>query len=91
VRIAPCPYQVTEQRLLLMNEFVGYPEILTLANRSVDTLRSLMRAGRFPRPTYRRGTKKFWLRSEVEDALARLALPVPLTVPPAESNAAVSH
>lgn len=67
-----------------MENFVGYPEVLALTNRSVDSLRELMRRGKFPRPTYRRGAKRYWLRSEVEDALARLALPVPLTASPAE-------
>lgn len=62
-----------------MDNYVGYPEILVVTGLSVDGLRRRMRLNQFPRPTYRRGPKRFWLREDVEDALARLALPVPVT------------
>lgn len=70
---------------MIVDNFIGYPEVLTLANRSIDSLRELMRRGKFPRAAYRRGAKRLWLRAEVEEAIAKLALPTPLSTLPAES------
>lgn len=69
-----------------MDQFIGYPEILTMTGLSVDGLRRRMRLNQFPKPTHRRGAKRYWLRSEVDAALARMALPAPMTPEPAQTD-----
>lgn len=64
-----------------MEQFLDYAAVLALTRLSVDGLRRRMRLGQFPVPTHRSGTKKYWLKSEVERALARASLPIPITTP----------
>lgn len=54
-----------------MNDLLSIPDVLELAECSVDTLRRWMRNGTFPRPSHKRGRNHFWTRSAVEKAVAK--------------------
>lgn len=55
-----------------MSEFLTVHEVCIMSGICVDTLRRWVRAGKFPKPSHRKGARKFWTREEVETAVLNL-------------------
>lgn len=70
-----------------MENYLDLPDVEKLTARSSATILRWMRLGRFPRATHRRGRRLYWLRAEVEAAIARLQLPVPMQAVPQSETA----
>jgi predicted DNA-binding transcriptional regulator AlpA len=61
-----------------VENYLDWAGVQQATERDSKTIRAWMAQGRFPRPTHRSGRRVYWLRSEVELALARMSLPVPI-------------
>ena len=60
-------------------DFISLNEITLLLGISAGTLARMVRDGRFPASTHRRGTKRYWRIADVHDHIGRLQRPIPLT------------